>query len=83
MATMKTILEFINPLKLSTLINNLDIDALKTLVATIKNTRSEREGKEYSRYSKAITELNGIIRELERKKALLFLIESNKTCRNY
>lgn len=74
---MKIIFEFISPQDLKNCIDQKDLEKLKQLVNSLKEKRNQEPGSEYSKYSKAIGLLTGIINEIQQKNALETLIQAN------
>ena len=71
-------LQLISPFDLREAILFCNEHALQTVIEQLKEKRNNSLGKDYNKYTKEITILNGCLRECRTKNAINYLRESNK-----
>jgi len=71
-------LQFISPFDLREAILSCNEHALQTVIDQLKEKRNNSLGKDYRKYTKEITMLNGCLKECKIKNSIRYLKESNK-----
>jgi hypothetical protein len=71
-------LQFISPFELREAILSCNEYVLQVIIEQLKEKRNNSLGKDYSKYTKEITMLNGCLKECKIKNSINHLKESNK-----
>ena len=71
-------LQFISPFDLREAILSCNEHILQIVIGELKEKRNNSLGKDYSKYTKEITMLNGCLKECKIENSFRYLQESNK-----
>ena len=71
-------LQFISPFDLREAILSRNEHTLQTVIEQLKEKRNNSLSKDYNKYTKEITILNGCLKECKIKNSIRYLQESNK-----